>query len=203
MLVCLHHINFVRSHINIPKTLNRSLRRADRTFKGVLPTVVRHCLCDLETSWMRRPWPNGDCCAKNKTKPLINYQANLIVVFLKEICSKRSGLASRDVLWTLTGDIELTPSRQTYGIQTHILYGYWWRHTLVIMRHVLHIFVYVWYGCYVCVQAGVLAVHLVCFGLFIHNYYWSLRGYNLKWPTICPDWQTLNMTSLRLRRPVN
>ena len=23
-------------------------------------------VCDLETSWMRRPWPNGGCCARNK-----------------------------------------------------------------------------------------------------------------------------------------
>jgi hypothetical protein len=23
-------------------------------------------VCDLETSWMRRPWPNGCCCAKRK-----------------------------------------------------------------------------------------------------------------------------------------
>ena len=23
-------------------------------------------MCDLETSWMRRPWPTGGCCAKNK-----------------------------------------------------------------------------------------------------------------------------------------
>ena len=23
-------------------------------------------VCDLETSWMRRPWPSGGCCAKNK-----------------------------------------------------------------------------------------------------------------------------------------
>jgi len=23
-------------------------------------------VCDLETSWMRRPWPTGRCCAKNK-----------------------------------------------------------------------------------------------------------------------------------------
>ena len=22
-------------------------------------------VCDLETSWMRRPWPSGGCCAKN------------------------------------------------------------------------------------------------------------------------------------------
>jgi len=23
-------------------------------------------VCDLETSWMRRPWPTEGCCAKNK-----------------------------------------------------------------------------------------------------------------------------------------
>jgi len=23
-------------------------------------------VCDLETPWMRRPWPNGGCRAKNK-----------------------------------------------------------------------------------------------------------------------------------------
>ena len=23
-------------------------------------------VCDLDTSWMRRPWPTGGCCAKNK-----------------------------------------------------------------------------------------------------------------------------------------
>jgi len=23
-------------------------------------------VCDLETSWMRRPWPTGGCRAKNK-----------------------------------------------------------------------------------------------------------------------------------------
>ena len=25
-------------------------------------------VCDLETSWMRRPWPTGGCCAKRKKK---------------------------------------------------------------------------------------------------------------------------------------
>jgi hypothetical protein len=25
-------------------------------------------VCDLETSWMRRPWPIGGCCAKRKKK---------------------------------------------------------------------------------------------------------------------------------------
>jgi hypothetical protein len=24
--------------------------------------------CDLEISWMRRPWSTGDCCAKRKKK---------------------------------------------------------------------------------------------------------------------------------------
>jgi hypothetical protein len=27
---------------------------------------TRVCVCDLETSRMRRPWPTGGCCAKNK-----------------------------------------------------------------------------------------------------------------------------------------
>jgi len=26
----------------------------------------RVVVCDLETSWMRRPWPTGGYCAKNK-----------------------------------------------------------------------------------------------------------------------------------------
>ena len=26
-------------------------------------------VCHLETSWMRRPWPTGDCCAKLKKNP--------------------------------------------------------------------------------------------------------------------------------------
>jgi len=34
-------------------------------------------VCDLETSWMRRPWPTGGCCAKRKEKvPL--YRCNRI-----------------------------------------------------------------------------------------------------------------------------
>ena len=28
----------------------------------------RVVVCDLETSWMRRPWPTGGCSAKNKNK---------------------------------------------------------------------------------------------------------------------------------------
>jgi hypothetical protein len=28
----------------------------------------RVVMCDVETSWMRRPWPSGGCCAKNKNK---------------------------------------------------------------------------------------------------------------------------------------
>jgi len=34
--------------------------------------------CDLETSWMRRPWPTGDCRAKKQTKVHhINYLTSL------------------------------------------------------------------------------------------------------------------------------
>ena len=28
-------------------------------------------VCDLETSWMRRPWPTGGCCAKKKFEVVI------------------------------------------------------------------------------------------------------------------------------------
>ena len=28
-------------------------------------------VCDLETSWMRRPWPTGGCHSRNKQKPLL------------------------------------------------------------------------------------------------------------------------------------
>jgi len=30
--------------------------------------VWRVVVCDLETSWLTRPWPNGGCCAKNKIR---------------------------------------------------------------------------------------------------------------------------------------
>jgi hypothetical protein len=29
-------------------------------------------VCDLETSWMRRPWPTGGCCTKYKQKLLVD-----------------------------------------------------------------------------------------------------------------------------------
>jgi hypothetical protein len=35
----------------------RSLRRGKHSSRGALPTVVRRFVCDLETLWMRRPWP--------------------------------------------------------------------------------------------------------------------------------------------------
>ena len=42
----------------------RGLRGADYSSRGVLPAVV----CDLETSWMRRPWPALDRSATEKNK---------------------------------------------------------------------------------------------------------------------------------------
>jgi len=33
-------------------------------------------VCDLETSWMRRPWPTGGCCAKNKQKVKITLKVS-------------------------------------------------------------------------------------------------------------------------------
>jgi hypothetical protein len=35
--------------------VKRSLGRADHSSRGVLPSVA--CLCDLESSIMRKPWP--------------------------------------------------------------------------------------------------------------------------------------------------
>jgi len=47
------------------------ITRLEESYRG-----WRVVVCDLETSWMRRPWPTGGCCAKNKqtnkqTQPLI------------------------------------------------------------------------------------------------------------------------------------
>jgi hypothetical protein len=44
----------------------RSLRRADHSSRGVLPSVM----CDLGSSWIRRPWPwpTRGCRAKNKQR---------------------------------------------------------------------------------------------------------------------------------------
>jgi len=36
-------------------------------------------LCDLETLWKRRPWPIGDCCAKNKQTNKLPSQAHVEV----------------------------------------------------------------------------------------------------------------------------
>ena len=44
----------------------RSLRRADHSSRGVLPSVERITGCDYESSKMRRPWPNRGCCAMVK-----------------------------------------------------------------------------------------------------------------------------------------
>jgi len=35
----------------------RSLRRADHSSRGILPTVVRRCVWSRKTSRMRKPWP--------------------------------------------------------------------------------------------------------------------------------------------------
>ena len=39
------------------------ITRPDESYR--LWSVV---VCDLETSCMRRPWPSGGCCAKNKQR---------------------------------------------------------------------------------------------------------------------------------------
>ena len=48
----------------------RSLRRADHSSRGVLPTVVRRCVWSRNLLWMRRPWPTGELCAPPQKKSL-------------------------------------------------------------------------------------------------------------------------------------
>jgi hypothetical protein len=43
--------------------VRQSLRRANHSSIGVLPSVVCLTECDLKASIMRRPWPTGGCCA--------------------------------------------------------------------------------------------------------------------------------------------
>ena len=41
----------------------RSLRRADHSSRGVLPSVCGVSMCDRELSITRRLWPTRACCA--------------------------------------------------------------------------------------------------------------------------------------------
>ena len=61
-----------------------SLRRADHSSRGALPSVLRLTGCDHETSIMRRPWPARGCCAMDKHKYDIfdNIRLNLFRLFL-------------------------------------------------------------------------------------------------------------------------
>jgi len=34
-------------------------------------------VCDLETSWMRRPWPTGGCWAKRERERIITNRSHL------------------------------------------------------------------------------------------------------------------------------
>ena len=68
---------------------SKSLRRAGHSSRGVLPNLVRRCVCDLETSWKRRPWPIGGCRAKNKPT---NKQTNATFQWTKGIFRKLAGV---------------------------------------------------------------------------------------------------------------
>jgi hypothetical protein len=55
-------------------------------------------VCDLETSWMRRPWPTGCCCAKRKKERnilhrvsvnrLLEHRYKLLIFFGRVFCSR-------------------------------------------------------------------------------------------------------------------
>lgn len=43
------------------------MRQAHPSWRGILPSIVWHvCVCDLETSSMKRPWSTLGCCARDK-----------------------------------------------------------------------------------------------------------------------------------------
>ena len=46
----------------------------------------RFVVCDLETSWMKRPWPTGGCCAKRK------YAQCLFITYINCISATRFGV---------------------------------------------------------------------------------------------------------------
>jgi hypothetical protein len=55
----------------------RSLRRADHSSRGVLPSVVRLSECDREASIMRRPWSTKGCCAIGNKNCILHQQSLL------------------------------------------------------------------------------------------------------------------------------
>jgi len=55
-------------------------------------------VCDLETSWMRRPWPSGVCRAKykqNKGKDYRLWYSGYVIVLLSLSCCKKETVAVR------------------------------------------------------------------------------------------------------------
>ena len=61
----------------------RSLRRADRSSREVLPIVVRRCVCDLEASRIRRPW-----LALGRSAPEDESKLSFIVLFRDKIAGR-------------------------------------------------------------------------------------------------------------------
>jgi hypothetical protein len=100
MDVCLSVVSVVCCQIEVSAT-NWSLVQRSPTDCGV-------SLCDLETSWMRRPWPTGGCRSKNKqnTRPykcgfgIVNAQFRIRdkqyfwhgYVLVLEVCVKSASL---------------------------------------------------------------------------------------------------------------
>jgi len=50
---------------------NELITRSEKSYR--LWCVV---VCDIETSWMRRPWPTGSCRTKNKQTPVMGRGSN-------------------------------------------------------------------------------------------------------------------------------
>jgi len=60
----------------------RSLRRADHSSTEVLPNVMRRCVCDLETSRMKRPWPALGRSATGKKQKVVMRQPYVFLILL-------------------------------------------------------------------------------------------------------------------------
>ena len=80
-------------------------------------------VCDLETSWMRRPWSTGRCRAKNKHKP--NAQTGLETRPAFYSVSTLSRVKRRDVMFTI--HLRLQPRLRWMEVYLFSPYSPSWR----------------------------------------------------------------------------
>ena len=93
-------------------------------------------MCELENSWMRRPWPTGGCCAKKQTNKAVG---NNLLSFDCESC--RSRKANAFIWhWKLLDNSQLTFSVQYINYIWHIyIYIYVYIYTFIICLKLISI----------------------------------------------------------------